>query len=205
MDSEPQLTLDQAVLSQRSANEGIPIAAIARILHMPFDIIASNLRRDHNLGIIGDVPRADWPPGQHWDARLPTVQRTANIDDVEFACKQVFKLTNLEAGFLMVLLRYACAEKDKLHGVIEQQRLQRQYRPNAQETTDPKMVDVMICKLRKKLKDTDPMLDGAIQTSWGKGYFIAPETKAVLYTTLGVSNGLEAPEDGRATTAAASA
>lgn len=196
----PQLPLLHAVLASRAANEGIPIGAIARILQAGFDAVVSSLKRDKDLGLIGTVPRADWPPGQHWDARLPSCTRSANVDDVTFACRQVFKLTNLEAGFLLVLLRYQCAEKTKLHTVIEQQRVTRAFRPNAQEMTDPKMVDVMICKLRRKLREFDPAIE--IMTAWGKGYYIEPETKAAIYTHLGVNHGFE-PEDGRAEPATA--
>lgn len=198
-DDAPQLSLTQAVFASRAANEGIPIGAISRILQTGFDTIVHSLRRDKDLGLIGTVPRADWPPGQHWDARLPSCARSANVDDVTFACRQVFKLTNLEAGFLLVLLRYQCAEKFKLHTVIEQHRTTRAFRPNAQETTDPKMVDVMICKLRKKLREYDDTIK--IETAWGKGYYIEPDIKDAIYTHLGVNHGFE-PEDGRAEFAA---
>ena len=71
-----------------------------------------------------------------------------------------------------------------LHGIIEQQRMQRQSRPNKLELTDPKMVDVMICKLRKKLRDHDARFNGAVQTVWGGGYFIDSKTKATLLSLL---------------------
>lgn len=190
----PQLPLLHNILVSRAANEGIPIGAIARILQANYMAISDAIHRDKDLGIIGAVPRPDWPPGQHWDARLPTCERSANVDDVTFACRQVFRLTNLEAGFLLVLLRYQCAEKAKLHNVIEQQRVTRAFRPNTDDATDPKMVDVMICKLRRKLREFDPKF--VIETAWGKGYFIQPETKALVYTALGVNHGFD-PEDGR--------
>lgn len=186
MDSEPHLNDDQSVIARRAANEGIPIAAIARVLQKPFDLIAANLRRDHSLGLIGEVPRPDWPGAEKWDARMPTVPRTANIEDMEFACRQFFKLTRLEAGFLVVLLRYACAEKAQLHAVIETQRTERPLQPDTHEVTDQKMVDVMICKLRKKLANAG--FDGTVQTSWGKGYYIEPEAKGRIYQAVGVAH-----------------
>jgi hypothetical protein len=102
---------------------------------------------------------------------------------VEFLCRHILHLTNLEAGFLGVLLRTLFAEKDKLHAVIESQRAARPLRPlNSSEVTDPKMVDVMICKLRKKLTPHGIV----VRTSWGKGYFLDQTVKDAIYRMLDV-------------------
>jgi hypothetical protein len=46
------------------------------------------------------------------------------------------------------------------------------------------MVDVMICKLRKKMNLID--LSFIIRTSWGKGYFLDQSVKDGIYRMLDV-------------------
>lgn len=182
---DPDLTLPASVatLAVRAANEGVPIAAIARIIQTPFDQVSQHLKYALDCGKIGQMPKPDWPPNAPWGDRLPSVPRTAHSDDTEFQCKKVFKMTKLEAAFMMVLLRHDCIEKEKLHGVVEDQRAKRQTRPDNQEATDPKMVDVIICKLRKKLRDVDPTL--VLTTSWGSGYYFEPPVKRAIFAKLG--------------------
>lgn len=180
---DPSLPADQTTVVTRAANEGIPIAAIARVIQQPFDMISEALRFALARGQIGSMPRPDWPPAAKWSERLPTSPRSANPEDVEFACRKVFRLTSLEAGFMMVLLRYECADKERLHNVIEQQRQARAQMPSTTELTDPKMVDVMICKLRKKLKNVAE--EFVVVTSWGKGYYFEPAVKQKIYAMIG--------------------
>jgi hypothetical protein len=178
----------------RTAAEGVPIAAIARALQVPYDRVLHWLQRARKLGAIAEIPKPDWPPTQAVNERSPTCARsTVNEksrsaqsppEEAEFLCRHIFRLTNLEAGFLVVLLRTLFAEKEKLHAVIEQQRAHRPLRPLQQEVTDPKMVDVMICKLRKKLALIDP--DFLVRTSWGKGYFLDQSVKDAVYRMLDV-------------------
>lgn len=161
-------------LAVRAANEGIPVAAIARVLLRPLDEVYETLRDERSRGAIADMPRADWPPGTRMVDRNPSVS-LPNDDDLAFMCKKTFRLTTLEAGFLVVLLKHRQVEKSRLHNIVEQQRMTRQSQPSAMEATDPKMVDVMICKLRKKLKTVDPELK--IETIWGGGYYIETPMK----------------------------
>ena len=172
----------------RAANEGIPVAAIARIVQKPYDAVVETLHQAVQHGQIGEMPKADWPPAVKWSDRLPSVPRSANSDDVEFQCRKVFRLTALEAGFMMALLRLGCADKEKLHNIIEQQRATRSHQPDTMELTDPKMVDVMICKLRKKLRDNG--FPECIQTSWGKGYYIEPIEKEKIFAKIGGPYGV---------------
>jgi hypothetical protein len=180
----------------RSAAEGIPVAAIARATHLPYDKVLCYLKRALKLGAISEIPRADWPQAQN--ERGPSATRSPpskkstpclvatsrSPEDTEFLARHIFHLTNLEAGFLVVLLRCLFAEKEKLHAVIELQRSHRPLRPLQQEVTDPKMVDVMICKLRKKMNAID--LAFVIRTSWGKGYFLDQSVKDGIYRMLDV-------------------
>lgn len=168
-----------------AANEGIPVAAIARIISLPLDETYALLKDAKVRGAIADLPRADWPPGTRINDRLPSVP-LPNDADLQFLCGKAFKLTALEAGFLVALLKNRQVEKGRLHGIVEHQRNTRPNQPDQMEATDPKMVDVMICKLRKKLKAANP--DVIIQTSWGKGYYFEPATKEMIYKLLGVDN-----------------
>ena len=85
----------------------------------------------------------------------------------------------------LVLLKREEADKETLHFVIETQRALRRTRPDSVETTDPKMVDVVICKLRKKLRP----LGINIQTLWGHGYYIDSDGRDIVENILvGVSS-----------------
>lgn len=178
------------------ADEGIPIAAIARILSVPFSAVHNILQDELLQGHITEMPRPDWPPGVRINEHLPTtpVTRKTSSGEIEIVCRKLFKLTNLEAGFIVLLLKSEHTTKKKLHHVIETQRLQRASRPDTMEMTDEKMVDVMICKLRKKLKAVDE--DFLITTVWGGGYYIEVSVKEKLYARLaaeGVSSPYAAP------------
>lgn len=157
-----------------AANEGIPVAAISRIIQTPLDDVYETLNDEKSRGSIVTMPRPDWPPGSRPADRLPAMSLPDDAD-LAFMCKKTFKLTSLEAGFLGVLLKHQQVEKTRLHNIVEQQRMTRQAQPISQEATDPKMVDVMICKLRKKLLVIDASLE--IKTIWGGGYYITPTMK----------------------------
>lgn len=157
-----------------AANEGVPVAAIARIVGEPLDEIYQTLKDQKAQGLIISLPRADWPPGTRVVDRVPSTSLPDDAD-LAFMCKTTFRLTGLEASFLVTLLKHRHVEKNRLHHIVEQQRMTRASQPDAREATDPKMVDVMICKLRKKLKVVDPELK--IETIWGGGYYIEPAMK----------------------------
>lgn len=165
-------------VSVRAANEGVPVAAIARIVQASFDDVSTTLRDALACGRIGEMPKPDWPPGQRWGERSPSVPVTISPEDTEFALKREFGLTRLEAAFLGVLVRYEHVDKEKLHAVIEEQRSKRSLRPDKPEATDPKMVDVIVCKLRKKLKEKDPKY--VLHTSWGSGYYFDPGIRQAI-------------------------
>jgi DNA-binding response OmpR family regulator len=91
----------------------------------------------------------------------------------------VFRLTPLESGFLKALLQHSFVSKETLHGIAKHQRFTRMSMPNSTEDTDPKIVDVIICKLRKKLREYDPEFE--IQTIRSKGYYFDPGVKQKLF------------------------
>jgi len=134
----------------RAADEGVPIGALARIFsqsHNSSDI-RKLLHEAVNSGRILEMPREDWPPLTPRDKRTPTVAaHKLGEDDRETTMRMARKLktTKLESRILLVLLRRGHASREQLHMAVEDNR------GNPDEETDIKIVDVVVCKLRKKL------------------------------------------------------
>lgn len=172
------LSLETTDIVRRMANERIPVNVIARSLNKSAELIRDSLDLLYKCGSIGEVPPPDWPPTARLSDHLPIRSPVPSDDSVMFALRKLMKLTPLEAAFLSVLLKFEEADKTKLHMVIENLRQERQNGPNKMEQTDPKMVDVMICKLRKRLKQLDEKL--VIKTMWGRGYYIEEPVRNLL-------------------------
>lgn len=169
VDPEPsQLSLLQAV-AIRMADEGIPVRAIARAVRIPGDEVYDILREAITTGTIVELPKDDWPPGSNRSSRSVFQGTPLEQEDaLKFACARVFKATRLEAAILAVLLKRTEVTKQQLHQVIENNR-PGDGEGNPREETDPKMVDVLICHLRKKLK----LHEITIETVWGIGYLVS--------------------------------
>jgi len=171
---ENALPPDLIPIATRLAFEGVPVRVIARSFEQPADLVRESLHIAIDLGSIIDMPSEDWPPTARRADHLPAGVARETDKDMLFLCKNAFNLTGLHAAFMLVLLKKDLADKDTLHHVIEQQRLTRSHRPANPEETDPKMVDVVICLLRKRLKPYSIV----ISTSWGDGYYLkAPDRK----------------------------
>lgn len=167
----PQPLMDTFVIAL--ADEGIPVGAIARATRTPYSDVYDILRDALGRGALIEIPKADWPPGVSRIHRLPTLASPLQDDDqLRISCAQVFKITRLEAAVFATLLKRNTLTKQQLHQVIEQNRPS----PGLPET-DEKMVDVIICHLRKKLKRHEL----AIETIWGIGYMMAlPERERAI-------------------------
>lgn len=162
------LSLELTQVAIRMANEGIPVGAISRSLGKPGELVRSALSTALSCGHIVSMPRPDWPPTGKLADHIPQKPNVPSDDTVMFVLRKLMRLTPLEAEFLQVLMKFPEAEKEKLHAVVENLRTSRA--GGYVEPTDPKMVDVMICKLRKRLTQLDPGL--VIKTMWGRGYYI---------------------------------
>lgn len=167
---------DLTTVAVRLADEGIPVRAIARATHIPSDEVYATLRFAIANGSIVAMPKDDWPPGSSRGNR--SVLNGTPLEHehaLKCACASYFKASPLEAAMLAVMLKRNEVTKEQLHSVIEQNR------PTAgKEETDLKMVDVMICKLRKKLKPYDL----EIKTLWGMGYLISAEHRELATRLL---------------------
>jgi DNA-binding winged helix-turn-helix (wHTH) protein len=182
----PPLHVTLFAVATNMAGEGIPIAAIARCIEQPSGLVLGSLKVAVDAGTLTALPTFDWPPTSKSSDHVPRRARTQSDRDISFAARKMFKLTPLEAAFLLVLLRNAHADKARLHTVVENQRFTRASHPDQMESTDPKMVDVMICKLRKRLKVADPVY--VVKTVWGSGYYIEPAVQSAILLKLAETN-----------------
>jgi DNA-binding response OmpR family regulator len=171
LSAEPiQSTIAIAV---RLADEGIPIRAIARATHIASSDVYDLLRDAVASGTIVELPKDDWPPGSNRGTR--TIFNGTALEHEEalkIACARKFKTSPLEACMLSLMLRRDQVTKEQLHVVITQK--------SGKEEIDQKMVDVMICKLRKKLKPFGII----IETMWGMGYLITPPSRELTVQLL---------------------
>jgi DNA-binding response OmpR family regulator len=158
------MVFDNAII--RAADEGVPIQAIKRIFKMLVDtvnireLLATAVRAGRLIGL----PREDWPPKVATDARTPQ-HKVAECDDDEmvFNISRQMKFTRLESRIFLVLIRRGQASREQLHDAVEANR------GYPDETTQEKIVDVVVCKLRKKLAPHGLILS----TVHGQGYEMA--------------------------------
>jgi len=71
-----------------------------------------------------------------------------------------FRLTGKESIILGVLVKHDSCSKQQLHTAVNVGNF------SADDETEIKIVDVFVCKLRKKIK----LFDFKIETVWGHGY-----------------------------------
>ena len=167
----------------RLADEGIPVRAIARSTKLPSEDVYEILREAIAAGSIVEMPKDDWPIGSTRGQRTAFQGTPLDNDDaLQIACARFFKVTKLEAAIFTTLLKRNEVTRQQLHAVIEQTRSGEA----TKDATDPKMVDVIICHLRKKLKP--PGIE--IETIWGIGYLVpaADRKKAISLLTTFVSS-----------------
>jgi hypothetical protein len=167
------LTTDAVHFIEGLANEGVPICAIARSFSKSAGEVKEVLDDARGRGVIVELPQFDWPPGTSRMRRLPAFMSKISPADFIMAVRDLFKLTVLEAEFVRVLVYNNRADKPKLHSVALKLRVDRSTKPNSYDDTDPKMVDVVICHLRKKLTKHEV----TIKTLWGSGYFLDEEQR----------------------------
>lgn len=185
VDDEAKLNTNIIV---RMADEGIPVAAIVRVLKVPANDVRDTLHKAQAKGIILAMPRDDWPRGSRREDRLPdTVPVELTAEECILSIMRTFGLTPAQATMFAVLLKRPEAARTTLHLAIQR---------TDGDLTDPKIVDVIICKLRKKLP-----LGIEVKTIWGRGYYIPRDSKqralAVLESNsvnLNLDN-LDVPED----------
>ena len=111
------------------------------------------LREAVDTGALIHVPRDDWPANAIRDNRIPGFPDASEVDDATvilhladvFGPERATRLTRLQATVLLQFLKRRETNREQLHNAIEAGRFP------ATEATDLKIVDVVICTLRKKL------------------------------------------------------
>jgi DNA-binding response OmpR family regulator len=190
----PQLkvvSLEDAMI--QLADEGVPVRAIARSTHTPSDEVYEVLKDALVEGKLIELPQNDWPPGSLRRSRRQADQSILNFTDeqLSIACHEFFKMTRLQAAVFVAILRRPEITKDQVHTAIEATRAANS------DPTDQKMIDVVICHIRKCL--TDHAGKGGYQkvqlkTIWGQGYALPRlerEKVLALLTTYFAETTLE--------------
>lgn len=152
------------------ADEGVPVRAIARSVKIPGEDLYDILHNAIETGKLISLPKDDWPPGARRSDRHQAegTVLSRDFDTLSLACCAHFKLTRMQAAvFLTILRRPPEISKSQIHATIEEARAN-----HGNEPTDVKIVDVVICHIRKKLAAVDPEIK--IETIWGKGYCLPP-------------------------------
>lgn len=143
----------------RLADEGVPLSAMCRALQRPFDEVLTIVTEAKEAGQIIAVPAADWPRGTRRDDRRPAMVpiRSGEIMESVGALMWGFKLTHQQATLLAALLCRPDQTKASLHAAVCR---------DGANPSHPKIVDVLICKIRPKL-----LAKGiVIETVWGRGF-----------------------------------
>lgn len=192
--SEPSYSEAVAV---RLADEGVPIQAIGRALKQPPDRFREILNQAVACGRIISLPREDWPskstaehraPCHHDTIKHDTIKGVTSDEDNIICIKmtRVFHTTRLQSRVLLRLLRRGQCTKDAIHDVVEDNR------GNPADPTDRRIVQVLICLLRKKLKPWGI----AIKTIHSQGYTIAQEDITRVIDMIDRYMEFEAPHPG---------
>jgi hypothetical protein len=145
-----------SLLVVNAAAEGVPIGALNRIFNRLPDKSMLNirmlLRHAVKTGRLLSLPREDWPPFEERAPCLPTPPlnspKPQSIDDEDMIIimARTFRTTRLQSRVFLRLLRRDQCTKKMLHDAVEENR------GNPAEPAAEKIVDVVICHLRKKLK-----------------------------------------------------
>lgn len=160
-------------IAVRLADEGVPIAAAARALKRSSIAVRNAINDAVASGDIVCKPREDWAPGTTREARKQ--DDTLNLDDTVLGdlCMQAFRLTGTEARAIVPILKRTSVTKENVHTAINAIRA-----PGDKECS-LKMVDVIVCKIRKKLPEGIE-----INTVWGRGYSMKAETRVKVSALL---------------------
>lgn len=159
----------------RLADEGIPIGAICRATKRPRDEVLEIVEEARQQGQIVEVPASDWPVGSRRGGRAPVVspRRTEDLDELLMPLMRLYGLTLKQATVLGCLLR-GSKSKPTLHRAIS----------GDEAETVPKIVDVIICTLRKKLLPFELQ----VETIWGRGYSLVPESARTIVAAVAEHN-----------------
>lgn len=168
----------------RLADEGIPVAAIARSFGVRFAEVYGFLKSARERGEIIEVPPSDWGPGQSKADRAEKggpaerVVRPDHSDPIHVArvCND-FGLTH-QAGCLILLLasRRGGVPKEMLFKLIFED----------YDTRDPLVmknhISVLMTRCRRRFAKLSIPFE--IKTIWGVGYALGEGTRALVLKSI---------------------
>jgi len=159
----------------RLADEGVPVSAIARAMRVPREDVHETVGQALSAARLLESPPADWPPGQPAGQRQG---RRVHCDETELTCalQHRYQLTRQQTLLLVVMLKRKLATKEALHAAA-----QAVHAPGHE--TSHKLVDVVLCKLRKRMAKHGY----AIQTVWASGYFLSLDDRRAILKAVNVA------------------
>lgn len=161
------------------ADEGVPVSVIGRSMRVPNEYVREQLKEAIGRGELIEMPANDWPPTARRRDRVPMPQ--GGIERVALNCQRAFKVTAQQSSVLAVLLTRDDATKEQLLNAIQHQRVTRGTLPNNMDEPQIKMVDVLICNIRKKVTKVHGI---QIKTEWGRGYMISKSDRELAFKLM---------------------
>ena len=147
------------------AYEGVPQRAIARALQLPANEVVEVVADAVARGIIVRPSGSEWPQGSR-APRHPSLAGPLIDEGALLAAAQRLALTKTQAALFLALVRRKFCTSEILHGIIDSRRR------THSTSTDRKIVGVMICSIRKRLRGRY-----TIQTVQGSGYFMPDDDR----------------------------
>lgn len=177
------------------ADEGVPIRVISRSMRIPAEDMRTHLKEAQERGELIDLPSEDWPATARRQDRLPVSSQAAELDRLTCSVRAVFKVTAQQAVVFAALLTRNELKKEQLLAAIQAQRVSRPNLPIDLDEPQIKLIDVVICNLRKRLKKHGVQID----TMWGRGYSISRVNrelalKLIAEYNLGEATVAETPD-----------
>jgi DNA-binding response OmpR family regulator len=180
----PPAVFTPTEVALRLADEGVPVKAIARATLLPSEEVYQLIQEAMNAGTLVEMPQPDWPPASRRAARAVfDGTLMSNETNLKLALSRVFKATRMESAVLALMLKRNEVTKEQLHHTIKNTR------PGSTRETDVKMVDVVICHMRKKLR----LFGLSVDTVWGRGYTISMADRQRAVALLSGATLDEAP------------
>lgn len=159
----------------RLADEGVPVRAIARAFRVPFAAVNETITAALQAARLLACPPIDWPPTQPSNQRTGRAVRHSESELIT-TLQHRYAITRQQALLLIVMLKRELATKEVLHAAA-----QLVHGPG--QETSKKLVDVLICKLRKRMAKHGH----TIETIWGGGYFLTENDRKAILKEIGLS------------------
>lgn len=145
--------------------EGVPVRALSRALIMPLGDVQQIASNAQTAGQLMQKPMDDWQPGP------PPPDKPYDTQEVDGLAVQLGRtgFTPAESKMLALLATYGFVDRSTLHRSIHTQ-------------AENKIVDVYICKIRRKLSIHGTPV--TIETQWGTGYWMDEASRIALVASL---------------------